>query len=347
MSKGEEMADWVLVVDDDASNLRMAMRVLGAEGMRASCVKSGGEAIEFLRANKPDLVLLDIHMPGMSGFQTAAAIRGDAATAGIPIVFLTADEDNETEIRALEAGAMDFIKKPFAPAVLLLRVRHTIDLIRLQNELSSEVQKQIRNVIVQSEKLRRMSVQVIAALAEAIDAKDEYTRGHSGRVASYSQEIARRAGRSEARQHSIYMAGLLHDMGKIGIPDAVLNKPSSLTDSEYELIKSHPVIGWEILGKITELADILPGIRNHHERYDGKGYPDGLKGNEIPEIARIIAVADAYDAMTSRRKYSGITAQGKARAEVEAGKGAQFDPFFADIMLEIIDEDKDFNLKEQ
>ena len=341
------MSDWVLVVDDDASNLKMAMRILSAEGMRASCVKSGEEAIEFLHANKPDLILLDIHMPGMNGFQTAAAVHGNSETAGIPIVFLTADEDSETEIRALEAGAMDFIKKPFVVEVLLLRVRHTIDLIRLQNELSSEVEKQTRNVIIQSEKLQKMSMQVIAALAEAIDAKDQYTHGHSGRVASYSVEIAKRAGHSESAQNYIYMAVLLHDMGKIGIPDAVLNKPSTLTDEEYELIKSHPVIGWEIMRKISELADLLPGIRNHHERYDGKGYPDGLKGDDIPLIARIIATADAYDAMTSRRRYSDITPQEKVRAEFEAGKGKQFDPVFADIMIEIIDEDKDFNLREK
>ena len=341
------MADWVLVVDDDAANLKMAMRTLGAEGMRASCVKSGEEAVVFLHSNRPDLILLDIHMPGMNGFQTAAAIRGLKETAGIPIVFLTADDDDATEIKALEAGAMDFIKKPFVPEVLMLRVRHTLDLMRLQNDLSSAVRAQIQQVILQSEKLQKMSLQVIAAIAEAIDAKDVYTRGHTGRVAAYSLEIAKRAGYTEDAQNYVHIAGLLHDVGKIGIPDAVLNKPSRLTEEEYELIKSHPVIGWEIMSKITELADILPGIRNHHERYDGKGYPDGLKGCDIPEIARIIAVADAYDAMTSIRRYNDVSPQGKARAEIEAGKGTQFDPVFADIMLEIIDEDVDFNLREK
>ena len=341
------MADWVLVVDDDASNLKMAMRILGAEGMRASCVKSGEEAVVFLLSNKPDLILLDIHMPGMNGFQTAAAIRGLKEAADIPIVFLTADEDEATEIRALEAGAMDFIKKPFVPEVLLLRVRHTLELMRLQNDLSAAVRDQTQKVIQQSERLQKMSLQVIAAIAETIDAKDECTRGHTGRVAAYALEMAKRAGYSEEAQNYVHMAGLLHDVGKIGIPDAVLNKPSRLTDEECELIKSHPVIGWEIMSKITELADILPGIRNHHERYDGTGYPDGLKGHGIPWIARIIAVADTYDAMTSRRRYSGISAQETVRAEIEAGKGTQFDPVFADIMLEIIDEDKDFNLKEK
>lgn len=341
------MGDWVLVIDDDASNLKMAMRILSAEGMRASCVRSGMDAIEFLRSNKPDIILLDIHMPGMDGFQTAAAIRGNERTGGIPIVFLTADDDNETEVRALELGAMDFIKKPFVPEVLLLRVRHTIDLIRLQNELSAEVEKQIRQVIIQSQKLQRMSTQVIAAIAETIDAKDEYTRGHTGRVAAYSLEIARRAGHSTDSQNLIYMAGLLHDVGKIGIPDAVLNKPARLTDEEYELIKSHPVIGWEIMNKIAELADILPGIRNHHERYDGAGYPDGLKGDAIPVIARIIAVADTYDAMTSKRRYRGVMMQDKVRKEIEAARGTQFDPVFADIMLEMINEDKDFDMREK
>ncbi len=341
------MSDWVLVVDDDASNLKMATRVLSEENMRVSCVKSGEDAIKFLTSNKPDIILLDIHMPGMNGFQTSAAIRGTHDTANMPIIFLTADDDYEAEVHALKAGAMDFIKKPFVPEVLLLRVRHTIDLVRLQNELSNEVEKQIGQVIIQSEKLQKMSVQVISALAEAIDAKDGYTRGHSMRVAAYSTEIAKRAGLSKEMQDYTNMSALLHDVGKIGIPDAVLNKPSGLTDEEFAIIKNHPVRGWEIMNKITELSEILPGIRNHHERYDGTGYPDGLKGDEIPVIARIVCIADAYDAMTSKRKYNEISQQAKVKEEFEAAKGKQFDPVLVDIMISMIDEDKDFQLREK
>lgn len=166
-------------------------------------------------------------------------------------------------------------------------------------------------------------------------------------MAEYSREIAKRAGWSQQRQDEIYMMGLLHDVGKIGVPDAVINKPAKLTEEEYEIIKKHPVLGDRILKKIKEMPNLATGARWHHERYDGKGYPDGLSEEDIPEEARVIAVADAYDAMTSRRSYRDILPQSRVRSEIESGRGTQFDPPFADIMLEIIDEDTDYRLKEK
>lgn len=341
------MSDWILVIDDDTSNLRMASRILGAENMRVSCLKSGEDAIKFLQENRPDLILLDIHMPGMDGFETIAAVRENETTAEIPVIFLTADDDSDTEKRGLEAGAMDFIKKPFVPEVLLLRVRHTIDLIRLQTNLSHEVEKKTQEVMAQHEKLDRISMQIVTALSGAIDAKDTYTNGHSTRVAEYSREIARRAGLSEEVQNDIYMMGLLHDVGKIGMPDAIINKPTRLTEEEYAIIKNHPVMGARILKNITEFPKLITGARWHHERYDGKGYPDGISGEDIPLEARIIAVADAYDAMSSRRSYRDVLAQEQVRAEVEKGKGTQFDPVFAEIMAAMIDEDTDYQMREK
>ena len=188
------MSDWILVVDDDTSNLRMASHILSAENMRVSCLKSGEDAIRFLQENRPDLILLDIHMPGMDGFETIAAVRSNPKTADIPVIFLTADDDSETETKGLKAGARDFIKKPFVPEVLLLRVRHTIELIRLQTDLAREVEKKTEVVKAQHEKLERMSMQIVKTLSGAIDAKDTYTNGHSTRVAEYSREIAKRAG---------------------------------------------------------------------------------------------------------------------------------------------------------
>lgn len=341
------MSDWILVIDDDTSNLRMASRILGAEQMRVSCLKSGEDAIQFLQENRPDLILLDIHMPGMDGFETIAAVRQNKETADIPVIFLTADDDSETEKRGLESGAMDFIKKPFVPEVLLLRVRHTIELIRLQTNLSHEVEKKTQEVRMQHEKLNRISMQIVTALSGAIDAKDTYTNGHSTRVAGYSREIARRAGLSEEAQNDIYMMGLLHDVGKIGMPDAIINKPTKLTDEEYSIIKNHPIMGAGILKNITEFPKLVTGARWHHERYDGKGYPDGIAGEDIPVEARIIAVADAYDAMSSRRSYRNVLAQETVRSEVEKGKGTQFDPVFAEIMLAMIDEDTDYRMRER
>ena len=339
--------DWILVVDDDTSNLRIANRILSGENMRVSCLKSGEDAIRFLQQNRPDLILLDIHMPGMDGFETIAAIRKDKATVDIPVIFLTADDDSNTEKRGLEAGAMDFIKKPFVPEVLLLRVRHIIDLIRLQTDLSCEVKRKTQEVISQHEKLERISIQIVRTLSGAIDTKDTYTNGHSTRVADYSREIARRAGLSEKLQDDIYMMGLLHDVGKIGIPDAIINKPAKLTDEEYTIIKNHSVMGEKILKNITEFPKLSAGARWHHERYDGKGYPDGISGQDILAEARIIAVSDAYDAMTSRRSYRDVLPQSQVVAEIQRGKGTQFDPVFADIMLSMIAEDADYQMREK
>jgi putative two-component system response regulator len=183
-----------------------------------------------------------------------------------------------------------------------------------------------------------LSLRIVQSLAEAIDAKDTYTNGHSARVAELSRQIAARYGYSAKRQAEIYMTGLLHDVGKIGVPGEIIRKPGKLTKEEYEVIKTHPIIGEKILLGIRERPELAVGARWHHERYDGTGYPDGLAGEQIPEQARIIAVADAYDAMTSVRAYRDALQEEKVRAELVNGKGVQFDPVFADIMLEIINE---------
>lgn len=341
------MSDWVLVVDDDTANLKMASRILVSEQMRVSCLKSGEDALKFLQENQPDMVLLDLHMPGMDGFETIAAIRADEKTADIPVIFLTADDDRDTEAKALAAGAMDFIKKPFVPEVLLLRVKNTIELIRLKTSLSDEVEKKTQEIIAQTEKLERLSMQIVKALSGAIDAKDTYTNGHSTRVAEYAREIAKRVGFSKKEQDDIYMMGLLHDIGKIGIPDAIINKPAALSDEEYEIIKTHPAVGAGILKNITELPKLMTGARWHHERYDGKGYPDRKSGDEIPVEAQIIAVADSYDAMSSRRSYRNALPQQQIRSELVEGRGKQFAPEYADAMIDMIDEDVNYDLREK
>ncbi|MBR4150956.1 MAG: HD domain-containing protein [Firmicutes bacterium] len=204
-----------------------------------------------------------------------------------------------------------------------------------------------RNEQIYGRKAEEMNIQVVTALASAIDAKDNYTNGHSSRVAEYARMIADRAGYSKERQNEIYMIGLLHDVGKIGIPDEVINKPSRLTSDEYERIKDHSVIGGEILKSIKDRPKLTEGARWHHERYGGGGYPDCISGEQIPAEARIIAVADAYDAMTSRRSYRDVMTQEKVRSEIENGMGTQFDPSFAKIMLAMIDEDKEYTMREK
>ena len=335
------MADWVIVVDDDETNLKMAGHILSRAHMRVTAMKSGRALLDYIREREvPDLILLDIKMPGIDGFETLTALRTIDKGRHVPVIFLTADEKEGTEVKGLSLGAMDFIKKPFVPEVLTLRVRHMIDLDHLQRKLEDEVEKKTREN-------ERLFLHVVSSLASAIDAKDTYTNGHSDRVARYSREIARRAGYEGNRLEDIYMMGLLHDVGKIGIPDAVINKPARLTDEEYDIIKTHPIMGARILGNIKEMPKLANGAHWHHERFDGRGYPDKLSGENIPEEARIIAVADAYDAMTSHRSYRDILPQDIVRKEIKNGKGTQFDPAFADIMLIMIEEDKDYQLREK
>ena len=194
--------------------------------------------------------------------------------------------------------------------------------------------------------IERLSIEVTTALSQTIDAKDKYTKGHSNRVAKYSRMLAEALGEDEKTQEKIYYVALLHDIGKIGIPNAIINKPGKLTEEEYEIIKTHPVIVSDILVSISSMPEISIGARSHHERYDGRGYPDGLHGEEIPWIARIIGVADAYDAMTSNRSYRSYLPQEAVRAEIVKCSGIQFDPKVADAMLKIIDEDKKYVLHE-
>ena len=192
----------------------------------------------------------------------------------------------------------------------------------------------------------RMSMQIVQTLVKTIDAKDSYTNGHSARVAQYSGRLAKRSGFKEGERGRLEYTARLHDVGKIGVSDAILNKKGKLTEEEYAIIKEHSEIGAQILSTITELPDVAVGARYHHERYDGKGYPDGLKGEEIPLFARIIAVADSYDAMTSKRSYRDALPQELVRQEITRGIGTQFDPRIAKLMLIIMDEDKAYKLRE-
>lgn len=333
----------ILAVDDVELNLLVIRRILG-DSVDLTCVSSGQEALDYLADHHTDLVLLDINMPGMGGLEVLARMKAQARLQDIPVMILTAEVAPEMEMEGFSAGAVDFVRKPFIPKVVLQRIQRVLQYEYLQKHLKEEVVRQTR---LAEERLRtseRLFDETVIALSKAIDAKDKYTSGHSQRVAEYSREIALRAGKSAEKQKAIYYMGLLHDIGKIGVPLEIINKTSRLNDEEYQTIKTHTVIGADILRAIGEFPELLLGARSHHERYDGKGYPDGLKGNEIPEEARIIAVADAYDAMTSTRSYRGILSQTTVRAEIERGCGKQFDTNFASIMMQMIDEDVDFKL---
>lgn len=341
-----EKSGRILVVDDVLPNLKMAEKMLG-DRFEVQLASSGEEALELLESQIPELILLDLHMPDIDGFEVMRALREKTETRDIPVILLTSDDDREIEIRGFKEGAQDFITKPFVADIMIQRVSRILELSRLRNNLEREVEKQTKKAEERRRQVERLSSQIINALAETIDAKDSYTNGHSKRVAQYSVEIAKRIGKSVEEQERIFYMAILHDIGKIGIPDAIITKNSSLSDKEYSVTRLHPTIGAEILATISEIPDLGIGAKWHHERYDGTGYPDGLRGKEIPEEARMIAVADAYDAMASRRSYRDVLPQQEVQEEIIKGKGTQFDPVFAEVMLAMIEEDKSYEMREK
>lgn len=324
------MKNTILIVDDDRINLVMAQNLLQKE-YKVVGVNSGKQAFKYLEKHTPDLILLDIFMPEIGGFEVMKKLQEHKAWNKIPVIFLTADRKPETETECFKLGAYDFITKPFEPMVMLNRVRRTIELEGYRQDLQLRLDEKTREVEL-------VTIEAITTVANTIDAKDDYTRGHSFRVAAYSEELAKKLGWSEEDVRNIHYVALLHDIGKIGVPDSVLNKPFKLTDVEFEMIKNHTLVGAEILKDIRMFPNVSVGAKYHHERYDGRGYPEGLKGEEIPIVARIIGIVDSYDAMTSNRVYRKRLQDEIVKEELIKGKGTQFDPNLVELFLELIEE---------
>lgn len=335
----------ILVVDDTDMYLQLMEKIL-SDYFQVICTTSGQKALEIMDESDIDLVLLDVHMPQISGMDLLSVIREKDRFSHIPVILLTADTDQETEQIGFSRGATDFIRKPYNPVIVMQRIRRVLEMSYLQRFLRQEVEKQTKTAEERRLRVETMSKQLMEALTSSIDAKDPYTNGHSSRVAKYSVMIAEKMGYDEEQINQVHYTALLHDVGKIGIPDAIINKTSGLTEEEYEVVKAHPLIGARILSNITEIPNIELGARWHHERYDGTGYPDRLKGDEIPEIAKIIGVADTYDAMASKRSYRDVLPQAVVREEIVKGVGTQFDPRIAEVMLELIDADTDYKMQE-
>ncbi|MBP3603218.1 MAG: response regulator [Lachnospiraceae bacterium] len=319
----------ILVVDDNKTNLAVAKSEL-SKNYQVTPVISGHQALQFLEKRKTDLILLDINMPEMDGRETMRCIRERKEWASIPIIFLTADSSPETEAQCLSDGADDFIAKPFVPQVMQSRVGRILELAELRSNLEMKLAEKTKQV-------EQITLNAIMAIANTIEAKDRYTRGHSNRVARYCVEIATRLGMSEEEIKALNFMALLHDIGKIGVPDEILNKPMPLDDDDFEIVKMHPAIGSEILKDLTSMPNMHIGALCHHERYDGKGYPSGLKGEEIPIEARMIAIADSYDAMSSNRAYREALPREQVLDELRKGRGTQFDPSVLDVFLDMLD----------
>ena len=320
----------ILIVDDDRLSLSTAQNLL-SDSYKAVAVNSGKQAYKYLERHTPDLILLDINMPEIDGFEVMRTLQADPKWSRIPVIFLTADRSSDTEVKCFRMGACDFISKPFEPQIMMSRIISTLELDGYRKDLQRRLDEKTRE-------MERITIQAIMTVANTVDAKDDYTKGHSMRVAAYSELMAQRLGWSEEEIQNTYYVAMLHDVGKIGVPDAVLNKPFKLTDLEFGLIKNHTIMGAEILKDFKMFPNVDVGAKYHHERYDGKGYPEGLKAESIPLIARVIALVDSYDAMTSNRVYRRRLDNDIVMKELEKGKGSQWDPDLVDIFLELIKE---------
>ncbi len=319
----------ILVVDDNKANLTMAKQELSGE-YQVTPVTSGAQALMVLEKKHTDLILLDINMPEMDGWDTMKQIRANRAWNQIPIIFLTADASPETEARCLSDGGSDFIAKPFVPLVMRSRISRILELQDLREDLATRLQEKTKQ-------LELVTLNAVMAIAKAIEAKDSYTSGHSDRVALCSVAIAEKLGWDDERVRNLRYVALLHDIGKIGVPDAVLNKPLCLNKEEVDIIRQHALSGGTILKEIHTIPNLQNGALFHHERYDGTGYPMGLRGEEIPIEARIIAIADTYDAMTSNRAYRNRLTESEVFEELKKGSGTQFDPKLLDVFISMLE----------
>jgi len=323
----------ILIVDDEEMIRRLLAARLSAEGYHCQQAGNAAQALQRLKSDAIELVILDIKMPGKSGAELLPEIK--AKHPDTAVIMATAISDASTAINCMKAGAYDYITKPFNLDEVSLSVDRALEKRRLELENRDYQQHLEQKVEAQAKKIRAAFFNAVTALAYALEAKDVYTSGHSQRVTEISVAIAAEMGLPKEDIRKIRLAGLVHDIGKIGVREEVLNKPGSLSEEEYKHVRLHSETGERILIPIVDDEEILKAVRHHHERYDGWGYPDGLRGEQIPRMARIIAVADSFDAMTSERSYRQAMTKEEACAEIERCSGSQFDPEVSEAFLKV------------
>ena len=337
----------ILVVDDQLQNIELLEAFLAPQGYCILRAHSGDEALSMLDEHAIDLVLLDVMMPGMNGFEVTCRIREKPSFRQLPIMLVTALREKDDHIKGVEAGCDDFISKPVDKIELLARVRALLK-VKAYHDLIDDYQKQLESEIAaRTQELHQAladtktaSLEIIRRLSSASECKDEATGQHICRMSHYAAAVAKQMGLDSAKVELILYAAPMHDLGKIGIPDRILLKPAKLSPLEWEIMKKHTLIGADILKnseiELLRTAEVI--ARTHHEKWDGSGYPAGLRGLEIPLYGRIVAIADVFDAMTSTRPYKAAISMDTTLDTIRAGKGNHFDPEVVDAFFEILDE---------
>ncbi len=324
----------ILVVDDEPANLKLLQNILEHD-YDLAFAKSGKVALSIVRKLKPDMILLDVMMPELDGFETCSRLKAMEQTAKIPVIFVTARNSAEDEVRGFESGGVDFIKKPISSHLVLTRVATHLALYNQRKECEKAIKDR-------TEELENSYLTAISMLAEAGHYNDTDTGVHVWRMAAYAGAISRAAGWTIEEAKLLEMACTMHDTGKIGIPDSILKKPAGLTEAEFNIIKEHTTIGYSILThtkKPTRLFNMAADIALcHHEKWNGAGYPEGISAERIPESARICAIADVFDALTMRRPYKPPWPVEEAFAEICKGAGSHFDPKLVELFINIRDE---------
>jgi putative nucleotidyltransferase with HDIG domain len=332
------LEDQILIVDDEEVICSILARRLTREGYTCVTANNGREALQYFYKHPFSLIISDIKMPEMDGLALLKRVK--ATNPKMMVIMVTAFPEIDLAVEAMHLGAYDFIIKPADLDLVILSVKKALEKKRLEEEIvayRSHLERLVEERTTKLQQayriLKKAHLDSVKVLVEAIDAKDPYTRGHSDRVTRMSLKIAFQFGFAEDRLESLEYGALLHDIGKIGIKDEVLQKPGALNSEEYQYIQEHPLIGVKIIEGLDFFKDKIPMIRHHHEHYDGSGYPDGLLGAAIPLEARIIAVPDAFDAMTSARPHRGMMPLQDVLMELEKCKGTQFDPKILEIFL--------------
>ncbi len=322
----------ILIVDDEAAVRQLLYQRLVGEGFRCEKAGGGDEALNKIRSDPAELVILDIRMPGKSGVELLREIK-----AGYPdtaVIMATAVIDTTTAIQCMKQGAYDYMTKPFDLDEVVLSVDRTLERRRLELENRDYQQHLEQKVKEQTDRIREIFLGAIESLVSALEAKDSYTAGHSRRVAGIAVDIGRELGLSESEIEDLRWGSLLHDIGKIAVDQSIQNKPDRLTPEEYELIMVHSQVGATIVEPLVN-KNVVDAIKHHHDHYDGSGVKQLLVGGDIPLVARILAMADAYDAMTSNRPYRAALPIREALEKVRQGAGTQFDPVVAKAFLKI------------